>query len=121
MTYTEVIEMLTSTGIPFTYYSWPEKEAPQLPYICFYYPESQNEVADNKVHQHIEELTIELYTAYKDFALEEAVQDVLDSCEVVWERDEEFITGERMFIITYSTQIVIDHVVDEDIEITEEN
>ncbi len=121
MTYTEIVEMLTGTEIPFTYYSWPEKEAPQLPYICYYYPSSDNEPADNKVHKRIENLTIELYTDYKDFALEEALQDILDENSIVWERDEEYITNEHMFMITYSTQVVIDHTVpDEEVENTEE-
>ena len=108
MTYTDIADMLTETEIPFTYYSFPEKEAPQLPYICYYYPGSDNEPASDRVYQRIDNLTIELYTETKDFSLEQEFEAVLDSYGIVWDKTEEYINTERMFMITYTTQVAIE-------------
>ena len=82
MKYTDVKTMLdeikTTYNVPFTYYSFPEKEAPNLPYLVFYYPSSRNFPASDVVYARIEELTIELYTENKDFALEAGIETVLD-------------------------------------------
>ena len=38
MTYAEIASMIESTELENTYYQYPEGEAPELPYILFYYP-----------------------------------------------------------------------------------
>lgn len=112
MKYTEVKTMLesikTQYGVPYTYYSFPEKEAPELPYITFYYPSSRNIASDDEVYQQVEELTIELYTENKDFALEKNVESVLKANKIVWDKSEDYINSEHMFMITYETEIYID-------------
>ena len=112
MKYTEVKAMLdtikTTYGVPFTYYSFPEKEAPELPYLVFYYPSSSNFAASDGVYQKVEALTIELYTENKDFALEANVESVLESYGIVWDKSEDYIQNEHMFMITYETEIYID-------------
>lgn len=112
MKYTDVKTMLdsikTTYNVPFTYYSFPEKEAPELPYLVFYYPSSRNFPASDGVYARIEELTIELYTENKDFALEANVESVLDSYHIVWDKSEDYIESEHMFMITYETEIYID-------------
>ena len=65
MTYKEVTDLLIATGLPVTYLMWPEKEAPDLPYICYYYPNSNDESADNINWAHITALNVELYTKHK--------------------------------------------------------
>ena len=112
MKYTDVKTMLdeikTTYNVPFTYYSFPEKEAPELPFITFNYPSSRNFPASDGVYARIEELTIELYTENKDFALEANVESVLDSYHIVWDKSEDYIQSEHMFMITYETEIYID-------------
>ena len=81
MTIQEINTMLGQTGLPKTYYSWPEDDpanpVPPLPYLVWYFPDSDNFAADDQVHAHIETLTIELYTAQKDFETEAAVEAIL--------------------------------------------
>lgn len=111
MTNTELVAILTAfettNHVPFTYYSFPEKACPDLPYLVFYYPNSNNFAADNTVYQRIDSLTIELYTENKDFALESALESVLESNELVWDKTEDYIESEHMFMITYEMEIVI--------------
>lgn len=107
MRYIDIPSMLDETDIPYTYYSFPEKEAPNLPYITFYYPDSSNMAADNTVYQRIESLTIELYTENKDIELEKRVEDVFERYNIVWDKSEDYINSEHMFMITYETEIYI--------------
>ena len=62
----EINTMLGQTGLPKTYYSWPEDDpahpVPPLPYIVWYFPNTDNFAADDRVYSHIEALNIELYT-----------------------------------------------------------
>lgn len=108
MLITDIKTMLAETDLPATYYSWPEKQAPQLPYLVWYLPSSDNFAADDKVYKHIETLNVELYTEAKDFATEQAVEAVLDAYGMVWERQESFIDEEHMYEVLYIMEVIID-------------
>ena len=108
MLITDIKTMLAETDLPATYYSWPEKQAPQLPYLVWYLPSSDNFAADDKVYKHIETLNVELYTEAKDFATEQAVEAVLDAHGMVWERQESFIDEEHMFWSRNIMEVLID-------------
>lgn len=108
MLITDIKTMLAQTKLPATYYSWPEKQAPQLPYLVWYLPSSDNFAADDKVYKHIETLHVELYTEAKDFATEQAVEAVLDANGMVWERQESYIDTEHMYEVLYIMEVTID-------------
>ena len=108
MLITDIKTMLAQTTLPATYYSWPEKQAPQLPYLVWYLPSSDNFAADDKVYKHIETLHVELYTEAKDFATEQAVEAVLDAHGMVWERQESYIDEEHMYEVLYIMEVIID-------------
>lgn len=107
MTYQEVAQMIESIGLPYAYYSFPEKQAPKLPYIVFYYPNSDDFSADNSNYVPISQLNIELYSKDKNFALEKSVEDVLKANEIFYDKSETYINSENMYEVLYETQIVI--------------
>ena len=109
MLITDIKTMLAQTKLPATYYSWPEKQAPQLPYLVWYLPSSDNFAADDKVYKHIETLHVELYTENKDFATEQAVEAVLDANGMVWERQESYIDTEHMYEVLYIMEVIIEN------------
>lgn len=108
MKLTEIKTMLGQTGLPNTYYSYPIGEVPALPYIVWYLPYSDNVAADDKVYKKIESLNIELYTKTKNFAKEKAVEDVLDTWQMVWEKTESYLDDEKMYEVLYEMQIIVD-------------
>ena len=108
MLITDIKTMLAETDLPATYYSWPEKQAPTLPYLVWYLPSSDNFDADDQVYKHIETLHIELYTETKDFATEKVVEDVLAANGMVWERQESYIDTEHMYEVLYIMEVLID-------------
>lgn len=107
----EINTMLGQTGLPKTYYSWPEDDpahpVPPLPYIVWYFPNTDNFAADDRVYSHIETLNIELYTRTKDFATEAAVEAVLAAHGIVWNRQESWIESEKMYEVLYTTEVII--------------
>lgn len=111
MTISEINTMLGQTGLQYTYYSWPEDDpdhpVPPLPYIVWYFPNSDNFAADDQVYSHIEALNVELYTRTKDFATEAAVEAVFDANGMVWEREESWLESEKMYEVLYTMEVFI--------------
>ena len=107
----DINTMLGQTGLPKTYYSWPEDDpahpVPPLPYIVWYFPNTDNFAADDRVYSHIEALNIELYTRTKDFATEAAVEAILAANGIVWNRQESWIESEKMYEVLYTTEVII--------------
>lgn len=107
MTYKQIASMIESIGLPFTYYSFPER-APNLPYIVFYYPQNNDVSADNINYATVVQLNIELYTRNKDFDTEELIEDVLVGNGIYFAKSTEYIDAERMYQTLYTTEIVIE-------------
>ena len=106
MTYIEIKQMIESMGLPFTYDSFPNNIAPTPPYIVFNYPNRNDFAADNVNYSQIEILNLELYTATKDFSLEESIEAVLEQNGFFYEKSEAYIRNENLFQITYDMQFV---------------
>lgn len=107
MTYQEINTMIEGIGLPSTYYSFPIGEAPELPYIVFYYPNYDDVAADNINYQTIAQLNIELYTENKDFQTEKQVEQVLTSNGLFFSKSETYIEQEQMYEVLYEIEIVI--------------
>lgn len=107
MRVTEVKEMIESIGLPCTYYSYPVGQAPPLPYIVWYFPNSDNFSADDEVYAEIEALNIELYTANKDFEKEKQVEDILNANDEFWQKSETYINDEHMYEVLYELEVII--------------
>lgn len=101
MTHEEVMQMLSEMGIPFAYDHFAEGESPDPPFICFLFPGSENFSADNIVYSAFENLNIELYTDEKNPELESAVEDVLNSHELFWQKSEVWIESEKLYEVLY--------------------
>ena len=119
MTYKKVFDVLknitvstsTTDTIPVAYYAFPEDDpnnpAPPPPFICYYYPGSDDLMADGTNYQKIRPLTVELYTDNKDFAVEKQVETALNSAGFAFTRDETYINTERLYLVSYETEVVI--------------
>ena len=106
MTYKQIAQMIESMGLPFTYDSFPNNIAPTPPYIVFNYPNRNDFAADNVNYSQIEILNLELYTATKDFSLEESIEAVLEQNGFFYEKTEAYIRNENLYQITYVMQFV---------------
>lgn len=107
MTFKEVALMVDEIGVPSAYYQFKENTEQATPFVCFFFPNNNDFLADNKSYQRIEHLVIELYTDNKDFEMEANVETVLANHEMVWTRGEEWIDSERMHEVVYEMDVVI--------------
>ena len=107
MTHEDVMQMLAETEIPFAYDHFAEGESPDPPFICFFYGPSDDLYADNENYQDIRKLNIELYTTYKDFALEKTIENILKLNGLSFYREENFIESEQIWQIAYEMEVVI--------------
>lgn len=89
------------------YRAFPVGKAPKLPFICYLCTNTDNFDADNFVYQVIQGVDIELYTAKKDEASEQAVEAMLAQNNLPWEKYEEYLDSENCYMITYSVELVI--------------
>ena len=106
MTYAEIVSMLESIGLPLAYHHFEEGESPEPPFLVFYFPNTNNFGADDKVYQKAQVLNIELYTDAKDPGLEEQVGSVLDAHGIFYDCDETWIDSEKMYEVIYEMEIL---------------
>lgn len=87
------------------YRAFPKGKAPALPYICYLATQTNNFNADNSVYKVIQGVDIELYTKIKSPSVEAAVEAVLNENNIVWQKYEDFLEEENIYMITYETEV----------------
>lgn len=107
MTHKEVNLMVKSMALPYAYYQFPDDTGQAPPFICYFYSGINDLYADQSNYQRIERLNIELYTKDKDFAKEEAVENVLASHGLTYAKESNYIDSEKMWQIAYEMDVVI--------------
>ena len=107
MTIRDIKNIVESVGIPFAYYQFPEGTEQPTPFICFYFTDSDDMIADNTNYSKIRQLVIELYTDEPDFALESDIESELSNNELVYVKNAAYIDSEKMWQIAYTTEVVL--------------
>lgn len=108
MTAQQIKTLVSSIGLPYAYYQFPEGTAQAPPFICFYISRSDDLSADNINFTKIRQLVIELYTNNKDYVKEAAVEAVLTNAGLFFQTDESYIDTERMYMVTYTSEIIFE-------------
>ena len=98
----ELLQMLEDMGLPFAYHHFAEGESPEPPFVCYLLPGSNNFSADGKVYYKINEVRIELYTDWKDLAVEQGVEAVLDEHGIFYNKSEVWIQSEKLYEVLYT-------------------
>ena len=97
------MKQLKSTGLPVTYLEWPEGEAPDLPFICYLAKGNNPLFADGVIYYSYDDVCVELYTKYRDLAVERQVEAALDGYH--WKKDVDHLKSERCYKITYDLEV----------------
>lgn len=87
------------------YRAFPIGKAPELPFICYLCTQTDNFVADNKVHAVLQSVDIELYSKSKDIASESKIETALNNNGIVWDKYEEYLSDEDVNEIIYTITI----------------
>lgn len=107
MTYKQIASMVSSIGLPYAYYQFPEETAQAPPFVVFFYADTDDVFADDTNYQRIATLNIELYTSEKDFATESTVEQILTNNNLTYYKEENYIDSEQMWQIAYEMEVII--------------
>lgn len=107
MTKKEVATMIASLKLPYAYYQFDEGTGQAPPFICFFYTSSDDLYADGTNYQKITGLSIEFYSSEKDFSTEGAIETLLNSNGLTYQKEEAYIDSEKMFMTSYEMQVLI--------------
>lgn len=107
MTYKEVSDMVKSIGLPYAFYEFPDGTEQELPFVCFYFPESDDFFADNQNYVGIQRLYVELYTKEKDFTLDATVASVLSAHGLTFRKSDNRIDSEQMWQTLFEMEVII--------------
>lgn len=100
MNYSELLTILAAIA-NIKFYSVYASEGTAMPYGVINYGASENMQADNKNFYPQQNITLEIYTQYKNDALYAAIETELDKNEIVYETDETADDGEQFYIKYY--------------------
>ena len=96
---------LLSAVYPTAYWSFPEGQAPAMPYLVFFEESSDNFGADNRVYFHRKRVAVELMTKTKDPDAEGAVEAALDAADIYWEKTETHLDDEDAYEVVYNLEV----------------
>lgn len=103
MTKQVIAEIIKSFGLPYAYDHFEEETS--LPYVAFYYANSNDFVADGINYLSISQLVIEFYSDNKDFTNESKIEAILKENGFVFTKSEDYIDSEKMYMVTYTTEV----------------
>lgn len=107
MTRQEVATMVASIGLPYAYYQFDESTATAPPFVVFFYTGSNDVYADATNYQRIEGLSVEFYSAEKDFETEEAIEAILNDAGLTFYKEQNFIDSEKIWQTAYDMEILL--------------
>lgn len=89
--------------ITYKYNMFPTDEgSPALPYCTGFVTGGQTTPADDENYFDTMNVTVCLFTKFKDPVTEDNVRAVLKSLGVIYSWDESYSTDEKMYVITYT-------------------
>lgn len=94
---------LDAVGIPYGYRRFKGKEIPGIPYILYFFERERFSGTDARNRVCRSDVVIELYTAEKEFSLEEAIETQFSAHEI--EKSEDFDDADEVFRITYEFSV----------------
>lgn len=99
----DLYEGLVNTGLPVAYHHY--KNPPPLPYIIYFFKDSENFGADNKVYSKSENYLVELYSTKKDREAEAKIELFFCGADIFYDKYETFIASEKLYQVAYEVNI----------------
>lgn len=100
----ELLAILQTVGLPVAFDHFETPQA--LPYIAYVPARHNTFAADNVAYYRTTAYSVELYTEYKNPALEEAVEAALTAAGLYYDIDiDDYLTTEQMYMVAYTVTI----------------
>lgn len=101
----DLLAVLDELGLPYIQIQWYPDETPDLPYVVVVPESTDNRSADNTVHMAPVRYMVELYTRYRDMALEAQIQSAFDEAGFFYQRSTTVIPDGYVILTRYSMQL----------------
>lgn len=108
MTRDEIAAMAASVDVPCVWHRFKDGTSQPPPFLCYYTEEINSFYADGVVYVQVANLVFELYTAEKDFLTETRVEQTLTGAGLGWHKEEDFVSGEELYMTTYTMEVLLD-------------
>lgn len=106
MKLSDFASILSQLELPLTYKAFDVGNVPSMPYIIYFESNPIIQAADNFSNHQIKNVIVELAFERKDEALEEKLEELLNTNKLFFEVDDElFIETERLFVKSYSVYL----------------
>lgn len=103
MTHDELLVILQSTGIPWTYHHWEGKQPP--PYGVYLDDSDDPFFADNLTYAFFRAVRLEVYSLERDPALDDKVRDALDAAGISYDVDYTWIESEGLYETIFEFEV----------------
>lgn len=100
-----ILESIDGFKSKVAFHSFPEKEVPPLPFICFIADDDNNFSADGTVYYSATNFKVELYTKYKDEAVEKKVEQAFKEKGFYYGKESTYLEDERVWMIIYEMEL----------------
>lgn len=107
MTREGIKAIIESIGLPCSYYEFPNKTPQAPPFVVWFFSVNTDVMADNTNYVDKEVLNVELYTSFRDFEQEQAVEAVLTANGFTYAKEASFVESERIWQIAYESEVII--------------
>lgn len=94
MLYEDLLSILQSTSLPWTYHHWDDPPSP--PYGVYLDLEDDPFFADDRTYSFFRAVRLELYSLERDPALDQRVRDALDDAKLSYDVDYAYIESEGL-------------------------
>lgn len=87
------------------YETFPLDRAPELPFICFIAPDSNNFAADGIVYHKAISIQVELYSKYRDRVSENLIEQKLTDNGIFYQWENTYLDDEKCYMTIYRLEI----------------
>ena len=102
----DLISNLNQLGLPVTYGSWKEGQAPDLPYLIVLETSREDLAADDSKYYKVHTYNVEFYFEFKNPDIEDEIEAFFDNHEIPYAISEDtWIESERFFEKIYLIEI----------------
>ena len=108
MTREAIYTMIQSIGLPCAYYQFADNTPQAPPFVCWFFSVNTDAFAENENYVDKEVLNIELYTSYRDFDTEKAIESILANNGFTYAKEPAFVDAEKIWQISYESEVIID-------------
>ena len=106
MTQKDFGDILATSGYPVTYLAFPAENCPEMPFVTVQETGSNNVGADGIVYKKVKVYQVDLFTAGKDEAAEEALENALDGAGLFWNKYQTLDENEACQRYTYTLEVL---------------